>query len=306
MKVLFTGATGVLGREAVPLLIADGHDVTAIARSEADAGWLDGVGARPLEADLFDSDSVGMAVNGVDAIVHFATAIPPLDRFAKPRAWALNDRLRDEATALLVDAASTAGVSRFVQQSVTFAYADGGDMWLDETDAIDPGFEVLDSALAAEAHVDRFRARGGTGVTLRLSRLYGPGRASSEYVSAVAAGKVPLIGSGQNYVSSLHVVDGANAVLAALAAPGGTYNVSDDEPVTAEAYVTELARLLGARKPRRVPSLLARVVVGRAAELLTRSHRVSNRKLIEASSWRPRFPSVTEGWKDIVDGIGSR
>lgn len=301
MKILFTGATGVLGRAAVPTLVADGHDVIAVSRSADDAGWLEKTGAGPEQVDLFDGASIERAVAGVDTVVHFATAIPPLSAMTKRKSWAMNDRLRSESTGLLVDSAISNGVARFVQQSVTFAYADGGDAWLDESSPISPGWEVLDSALESEAHVDRFRAAGGTGVTLRLSRLYGPGRASGEYVEGVARRKIPIVGNGRNYVSSVHADDVATAVAAATTAPDGTYNVTDDEPVTSSEYTGSLAGMLDAPQPRRIPEFVGRLALGKAVILLTSSQRVSNQRFEHATGWKPAYPSVREGWRDVVE-----
>ncbi len=301
MKILFTGATGVLGRAAVPLLVADGHDVIAISRSPEEAVWLEETGARPEPIDLFDPSAIDRGVAGVDTVVHFATAIPPMSKMTKRRSWETNDRLRSRATGILVDAAIANDVPRFVQQSVTFAYHDGGDTWLDEDSRLAPGWDVLDSALDAEAHVDRFREADGTGVTLRLSRLYGPGKASADFVAGVADRKVPVVGTGDNYVSSIHVADVASALAAAMTAPDGTYNVTDDEPVTSAVYTDTLAELLDAPRPRRMPGLVARLAVGKAVTLLTTSQRVSNRRFREATGWKPVFPSVREGWRNVVD-----
>lgn len=303
MKILFTGATGVLGRATVPVLLSAGHDVTAVARSQTDREWLQGLGARPVEVDLFDPDSVDIAVAGADAVVHFATSIPSQKRMTKREAWASNDRLRSDATRLLVDASLTHGVDRFVQQSITLPYADGGDEWLDEESPIDPGWDVLDSALDAERQVERFSREGGTGVTLRLSRVYGPGPASREYLAGIEARKIPVIGKGDTYVSSIHVDDVATAVAAAMTASDGVYNVTDDLPVTAAAYNDSLAEVLGAPRPRRVPSFLARLILGDALALLTTSQRVSNRKFRTATGWAPAFPSVIEGWRHVIAAV---
>lgn len=304
MKILFTGATGVLGREGLPLVVAAGHDVTAVSRSPEDSQWLAEMGARAAVVDLFDADQVGEAMSGIDTVIHYATAIPPLDRMAKREAWATNDRLRSEATRLLVEAAVDQGVERFLQESITLIYAEGGDAWLDEVSPIEPAWDVLDSALTAEAHIDRFRAGGGTGVTLRLSRLYGPGRASRDYVSGVSARRIPIIGNGRNYVSSIHVEDAATALLAALGAPDGVYNISDDEPVTSAVYTRYLAEQIGAPTPRRIPRALGRIALGRAVSLLTRSHRVSNRRFRDVTGWAPSYPSALEGWRQVADAAG--
>ncbi len=299
-KILFTGATGVLGRAGVPLLVEAGHDVIGVARSPVDAGWLEEVGARPANVDLFSERELEDALAGIDTVIHYATSIPPQSEMTKRRSWDDNDRLRDIATSRIVDAALATGVERMIQQSVTFAYADGGDDWLDEESTIDPMWDVLDSALAAEDHVSRFRAKGGTGVVLRLSRLYGPGPVSADYIAAVTARKIPIVGRGDNYVSSIHVEDAATALMAAMDVADGTYNVSDDEPVTSTDYVGSLARELGAAKPRHIPEWMARLGLGKAVGLFTTSQRVSNRRFVEATDWSPTFSSVEAGWRHIV------
>lgn len=298
MKVLFTGATGVLGRAAVPLLVDQGHEVSALARAEEDRSRLEGIGARPVAVDLFDPEQVETAVKDVETVIHFATAIPALDSMPKREAWVTNDRLRSEATRLLVDSALANGLDRFIQQSITFIYADGGDEWIDESAPIAPAREILDSALDAEHHVQRFRDGGGTGVTLRLSRLYGPGAASAELIAGVRAHTVPIVGDGSNFVSSLHVEDAAAALVAALNVADGTYNVSDDEPVTSAVDMDTLAELLGARRPRRVPA----PIVERPGPP-TISHRVTNTRFRQVTGWAPRFPSVRRGWAEVVDRL---
>lgn len=300
MRVLFTGATGVIGREAIPRLLEAGHEVAGIARSGDDRAWLDGIGASGIEVDLFDPHSVGPAVSQVDAVAHFATAIPPRAQMPKLEAWQMNDRLRTEATAILVDAALEHGIATFVQESITFIYADAGDEWIDEESSVQPTWENLDSALDAEREVARFAAHGGVGVTLRMSSLYGPGRVSAEQIGAVAERNAPIVGSGDNFVSHLHIEDAGSSVVAALAAPAGIYNVSDDEPVTSRQDLEALARALGVKPPRRVPAPVARVAAGRATGLLTTSQRVSNRKFKTATDWAPRYRSVLEGWQPVA------
>lgn len=300
MKVLFTGATGVLGQASVPLLVADGHDVTGVARSSADPDRLAEAGARSIEADLFDAESVHQAMSGIDTVIHFATSIPPQSAMSKRSSWETNDRLRSTATELLVDAAIANGVERFIQQSVAFAYADGGDDWLDESSKIDPVWDVLESALVAESHVGRFRASGGTGVVLRLARLYGPGSASREFLEAVRNRSMPIVGGGDNYLSSIHSHDAATALAAAISAPDGTYNVADDGPMRSADNLTTLAAALSAPTPRRVPTWLARFAMGKATGMLTVSHRVSNRAFKSATGWQPAFPTAVEGWEQVV------
>ena len=300
MKILFTGATGVIGRRAVPELVAAGHAVVGVARSDEGRAWLAGTGAEPIELDLFDRDAVDRRVAGVEAVVHYATAIPPLAAMAKPASWAMNDRLRTEATSHLVDAAIRHRAERFVQESISFTYADGGDGWLDEDAPVEPVAPVLRSALDAERQVARFANSGGEGVSLRFGRLYGPGRASAELVEAVAKRRMPVLGDGGNYVSSVHAHDAATATVAALTAPSGVYNVSDDEPVRSAELTESLAEALGAAPPRRVPVLLGRLAMRSMLPVLTVSHRVDAGRFRSATGWEPTFSSVRAGWAETV------
>jgi nucleoside-diphosphate-sugar epimerase len=300
VRALFTGATGVIGREALPALVDAGIEVTAVVREGSDHDWIRQLGIGTASVDLFDPDAVAAALRGHDAVFHFATAIPPGREFTKRRAWMSNDRLRAEATGLLVDVALRSDVSFFVQESVSFVYADGGDRWLDETARVAPVWDVLDSALAAERHVQRFAAAGRTGVTLRLGRLYGPGRASGDFIGAVAKGAIPIVGDGRNFVSHLHVGDAGAAVAAALGAPSGVYNVSDGHPVMSGEELILLSALLGRSRPRRLPFPVARGAVGRAARLLTVSQRVSIDRFRAETGWEPTHPSIREGWREVL------
>jgi len=278
----------------LPHLVSAGHDVLANHRSSDDRVWLESVGARPVSADLFSPEDLRRVAIGVDAVAHFATAIPRLSDMGDRSSWEMNDRLRSEATSHLVDLALDRGATRFVQESITFIYADGGDAWLDEAAPVDPVSDTLQSALTAEGHVDRFRTGGGTGIVLRMARLYGPGKTSGEYIAAVRNREIPIVGEGDNYVSSLHIDDAATALVASLTAPDGVYNVGDDEPMMAGDHLTALARVLGAPEPRRVPA-------GAGSPQLTISHRVSNRAFRSATGWAPKHPNAASGWAASID-----
>src|SRR6266542_4045774 len=175
MRILVTGATGVLGRRTVPLLIAARHEVTAIGRSRARLEALRRSGARPLELELFDRDAIGRAMVGHDAVLNLATHIPKMGLGAfLPGAWAENDRIRKEASALLVDAALERGVQRFVQESFAPIYPDRGADWISE-EVAPSAVRYNRTVLDAEASAQRFTAAGGTGVVLRFAFLYGAG-----------------------------------------------------------------------------------------------------------------------------------
>jgi hypothetical protein len=81
--------------------------------------------------------------------------------------------------------------------------------------------------------------------------------------------------------------------------PPGAYNVGDDEPVRKEVYAGSLASLLGLRPPRFPPDW-ATPLFGAPGAMLGCSLRISNRKVRAESGWRPRYPSVREGWAAML------
>lgn len=300
MRIIVTGATGAIGRATIPRLVAAGHDVVGLHHHDDGAAWLRRHGAEPVQVDLFDPTEVGDVLRGADAAIHLATSIPPLAKMAKARHWVMNDRLRSDGTRILADAAERVGVGQLIVESITFNYVDRGDHWISEDDAVAPVFQPTASALVAEERVSRFAAAGGIGVSLRFAQLYGPGRASADLVQALRARKVPLIGSGTNYVSSIHTDDAGAAVVAALAAPSGVYNVADDQPMRARDRLELQVETIGAAAPRKVSAGVAKLLVGKAVHQVTVSQRVLNRRFRDATGWSPAYPSVRDGWPTVL------
>ena len=174
MKILLTGATGVIGRRVVPLALACGHEVTAIVRSPPKAAAL-GLGkAQSVQVDLFDPGAVMNAVAGHDIIVNLATHMPSSSaRMLLRSAWRQNDRIRRLASRNLVAGARGSSVRAFVQESFAPVYPDCGDDWIDETVPINPA-RYNESIQDAEHSALGF-SDGGRRGTCR-SRAYRIGR----------------------------------------------------------------------------------------------------------------------------------
>ena len=299
MRVFVAGASGVIGRRAVDRLVAAGHEVTGVVRTDAKAARLRAAGGRPAQIDLFDPDAVRAAVEGHDAVCNLATHIPPTAKMAFRRAWATNDRLRGEASRILVDAALATGASRYVQESIALLYADAGAAWVDE-DAPDEPTPILASALTAEDQAARFTGAGGSGVVLRFGQFVS---ADSDHLQTMLPmlerGVLPLVGDHDGYVSEVHADDAAAAVVAALDAPEGRYNVAEDEPLTRAQHAAVLSEVLGraVHLPPPVVGSLPRVKVQ------GRSLRIANRRMREATTWRPRYASMREVWPELVAAL---
>lgn len=295
MKILVAGATGVLGRRVIPALVAAGHDVTGVARGTAKAQQLRDQGAAPVTVDLFDAAAINRAAAGSDAVINLATAIPPTGRMAWPPAWEVTGRLRTEASRNLVDAALAAGATRYVQEALGFVYPDRGATWITEEVALDPP-RYTRAVRAAEAEARRFGAGSGTGIALRFGLFYSAdSQQTRQLLSMARRGLLALPGRGDAYRPWIHVDDAASAVVAALDAPGGVYNVVEDRPMTNDEHAGVLGELIG-RRLRRPPTWLA---IG-PLRLQTRSLRVSNQRLRDATGWHPSCPSLHEGWTEIL------
>jgi nucleoside-diphosphate-sugar epimerase len=300
MQVFVTGATGVIGRRVVPRLVAAGMGVTAVGRSAAKREWLERQGARSVEVDLFDSGALRRALAGHDVVVNLATHMPPSTfRMMMPGAWKENDRIRRLGSAALVDAALAAGVGRFIQESFAPIYEDGGEAWIDEQWPVRP-VRYNRTVLDAEASAQRFTRAGGVGVVLRFADFYGPDAFHiHDMVDVLRKGWVPLPGAPQAFVSTVSHDDAARAVVAALRAGAGCYNVADDAPLRHGEWAGLLTEALGLPRARFLPTWLTRMG-GSLMELMGRSQRMSNRKLREACGWAPSYPSAREGWQALA------
>jgi nucleoside-diphosphate-sugar epimerase len=119
MRAVVAGATGAIGKQLVPRLVAAGHEIHGLTRSESKQAMLHELGAVPVVADALDPDQVAEAVARArpDVIVHQMTAIGAIDMCHFDRDFALTNRLRTEGTDHLLSAGKAVGVRRFVAQS---------------------------------------------------------------------------------------------------------------------------------------------------------------------------------------------
>jgi nucleoside-diphosphate-sugar epimerase len=311
MKVFVAGASGAIGRPLVRRLVAAGHEVTGMTRSEDRAVDIRAAGAAAVVCDVFDADPLEAAVREAapEVVVHELTALPPrLDYKAKEDPLAPTNRVRTEGTRKLLAASKAAGARRFVVESAAFFYAPEGG-WVKDEEA--PLF--LDApgvfGAAAEAIADLERqvrgAEGIEGVVLRYGWFYGPGtffdRVGSQTEDALKR-RLPIVGKGDGTFSFIQVEDAAAATVTAIegGAPG-VYNVVDDEPAPMREWVPVFCRAVGAKKPRRVPVWPARLIAGSAAVAsATQLRGASNAKVKRELGWQPRYSSWREGFMDAA------
>ena len=299
MRVMVIGATGAIGTRLVPQLRKAGHEVIGSSRSPEKAQRLRSLGAHGIVLDALDGRTVRAAIAAArpDAIIYQSTALAELgDLKHFDRSFAQTNRLRTEGIDNVLEAARQADVRRIVAQSYALhRYARTGGPVKSESDPLDPSPPAsMRQSMAALAYLDQAVTAAG-GVALRYGNFYGD---PDGLVEAVRARKFPIVGDGGGVWSHIHLEDAAAATLLALDQDGpAIYNIVDDEPAPTRVWLTELAAILGARPPRRVPRTLARMFAGEALVVMaTESRGASNHKAKRELGWTLRFPSWRQGF----------
>ena len=258
MNVFLAGATGAIGQQLVPRLVAAGHRVHGMTRSDSKASMLEALGAVPVVADALDPDQVTAAVGSAkpEVIIHELTAIGSIDPRHLDRDFGVTNRLRTEGTDHLLSAGQAAGVRRFIAQSYgSWWYVRTGGPVKTEEDPLDPTpAREMRQSFAAVRHLEQAVLGAGwtEGIVLRYGSFYGPGTSMApdgEQSEMVRRRRFPLVGDGGGVWSFVHVADAADATVAAIThgAPG-IYNVVDDDPAPVAEWLRAFARELDARR----------------------------------------------------------
>jgi nucleoside-diphosphate-sugar epimerase len=314
MKILIAGATGALGKQLTPLLVAGGHEVVGLTRTQGKSDLVRSLGARPAVADALDAEAVGRVVSEAEpeVIVHELTALGVFDPRHLERDFALTNRLRTESTDHLLSAGRAVGIRRFVAQSYAgWPFARIGGPVKSEEDPLDPDPpKALRGALEAIRYVERTVAGADwvDGLVLRYGGFYGPGTGFSlhpdgDQVEMIRKRKFPLVGKGSGVWSFVHISDAAAATASAVErGRPGIYNVVDDEPAPVAEWLPAAADAVRAKRPLRLPRWVGRLAAGEAAAvMMTEVRGASNAKAKRELGWQPRYPSWREGF---ATGLG--
>jgi nucleoside-diphosphate-sugar epimerase len=302
MRILVTGASGFIGQALCAQLLQRGHDVGALVRRDGSQP----AGTRALSGDLSDGGGLSeiLAAERPQCVVHLAAEIASQRSERKIREVNVGGtaRLLDACTALA--GAEPAAGPRLVFASTVVTGDARGALLTEETP-----LPVRTPYGRAKQEGERLVLSSGLpAVVVRPSHVYGPG---GWYVSELVAqlrrpGRFAVIGSGENLWDVVHVDDVAAALVlvAERAAPGSTYHVADDEPISFYEFIALTAQRLAIGPPRRIPVALARLVAGRnGVDAVVRSARSSNAKIKRELQWRSRFATAREGVADAIDRL---
>ena len=311
MRVLVAGATGVVGKQLVPQLIAAGHQVTATTRSPGKANGLRAAGADVAVVDGLDAVGVGEAVASAEpeVVIHQMTSLSDFDLRHIDRTFAMTNELRTTGLDNLMAAAQAAGARRMIVQSCSgWPNIRTGGPVKTEDDPLDPDPpQAMRPTLDGIRYLERAVVSSPMeGVVLRYGSLYGPG-ATDLFVEMIKRRKVPVIGNGAGIWSFIHVQDAASAAVAALDRGDGVYNIVDDEPAAVSEWLPVLSAAVGAKKPFRVPVWLGRLAAGEAAvSMMTQVRGSSNAKAKRELPWELAWATWRDGFTRGLHAVADR
>jgi 2-alkyl-3-oxoalkanoate reductase len=321
VRVLVTGATGMLGRGVARALADRGDRVTVLQRHPA------GLGLGEVLADISDADAVLGALDGHEAVIHLAAKVNVV---GPEREY---QRVNVQGTRAVVDACVTAGVRRLVYVSSPSVAHSGTSLIGRGADPADP-FAARGPYARSKAAAEQIALAADHGqlavVAVRPHLVWGPGDTQlvARVVDRARRGRLVLIGSGAALIDTTYVVNGVEALLAALdrcvLARGQALVVTNGEPRPVAELLSALCRAAGAPQPtRHVPVSLARAggamveslwrltedlrteaaaddppLTRFLVEQLSTAHWFDQRQTREVLQWEPRV-SLDEGFAEL-------
>jgi uncharacterized protein (TIGR01777 family) len=295
MRVLISGASGLVGTELARQLTQGGHEALRLVRRRAKAA--DEISWNPAKGEI-DPE----IMESVDAVVNLAGATTgKIPWTAKYKKEIVSSRI--DSTRTLVTAINRASnpPKVLVSGSASGFYGEGGSTWLSEESPKGTGF-LSDLAHNWEQEAMKARARVVLiRTTLVMSRRKG---ALGPLMPLLKLGVGGPIGSGKQFWAWINLVDEAAAIIHLINTPGtnGPYNLTAPEPATCEEMIVGLGKAI--RRPTffRIPEFLMKLFIGEAAEeLLLVSQKMTANKLL-ASGFRFRYPDL----KSSIDWVVAR
>lgn len=322
MKVLVTGASGVVGGSTAQALRHNGHDVVTLQRGPLPA-HLQALGITAVAGSITDGTDVAMAMRGVDAVVHAAA------RVEVTGPWSEFEHINVEGSRSVFDVAQSAGVRRFVYVSSPSVAHAGSALMGGVAEPADPDHARSHYARSKGVAEQWLLAQADESMAVTAIRphlVWGPGdtQLTARIVQRARAGRLFIIGSGAALVDTTYIDNAGSALASAVdhcadpAVSGQAFIVSNGQPRTVAEMVTRIARAAGAPDPQRsvaYPVARAGAIVVQSvwerlnregeppitpfvAEQLATAHWFDLRPTMRALHWEPTV-SLDEGFERL-------
>jgi len=290
MRIFVTGGSGYIGRAVVAELVRRGHHVAALARTDAAAATVRGLGAEAVHGSLDSLDVIELAAREHDATVYVAAPVPP-------------DGVAREAKVLDVLLRVAPNDHVIVYTSGAWVYGDRGDAVVDEDAPLKP-IEIVAWRPAHEERVLAARERGIRAVVIRPTVVYGDGGGIvGRLVASANPGPIKVVGSGNNRWSTVRVDALAELYAAAIEQPAasGVYNAINGAPVPYVEIARAASRAAGGNAAiEHLTFENARAAMGPYAEALAMDLQVTSDKARRELGWNPHRPTVLEELANTV------
>lgn len=302
MKILVTGATGLVGRELGKALVRQGHDLVVVTRDPARARSQCPFPCVFVEGDLTKGRLQAPSLEGVEAVFHLMGDPIAEGRWTEEKKKALIESRVNSARNLR---ASLRGVKTVIGASAIGIYGDRGDEELTEASA--PAQDFLASLCSQwERAVREFAEDGARALSLRLGMILShKGGALPEMLLPFRAGLGGPLGGGRQWMSWIHIDDVVGLLLHGLerASLSGVMNAVSPQPVRNAEFTRELTSLLKRPGVLPVPQAGLRVLFGEKSTILTASAKVIPRRALEAG-YVFKFPELAPALADQLGHLG--
>lgn len=293
MKITLTGASGFVGMRLVQKLKSAGHELHVLGRKPVE-------GAKFSRWNASESEPPAESISGADAIIHLAGE--PVSQRWTPD---VKNRLRTsrvDGTRHLVHALSTQSrrPAVLVSASAIGIYGSRGDEILTERSAPGEGF-LADLSRDWERESSLAESLGIRVAQIRIGVALGrDGGALAKMLPAFRAGVAGRLGSGEQWMSWIHLEDLVALILFALTNPAarGPLNGTSPEPVRNTEFTKQLAAALHKPAMLPVPRFALNLLFGEMAGVILASQRVLP-QATEACGFKFRYPRLREALADL-------
>jgi dTDP-glucose 4,6-dehydratase len=306
MKILVTGGAGFIGSNFIRLVLGSGKGYSVVNFDKltyaGNLANLESVANNPcysfVKGDICDAAAVEAAMQGCDAVVHFA-AESHVDRSIYEPAASIETNVK--GTFILLQVARKQNISRFLHISTDEVYGDiEPGKFADENSPIQPSSPYSSSKASSDLLVKSYvRTYGFPALITRSSNNYGPYQFPEKFLplmitNALDNKPLPIYGDGKQERDWLHVEDNCRGVLAVLERGriGEVYNLGGSDIVENLTIARQLLRLIGK------PETLLSYVKDRPGH--DRRYALKCDKVERELSWKPLIP-LEDGFRQTID-----